>query len=320
MQDTELESEPAKRRVSLEQRLADGPPLLLDGATGTELERRGVASELPLWSARALLSAPEAVTEIHTAYVRAGAELLTANTFRTQRRNLARGGLAERAAELTQLAVALAREACVQARAAGVTHPIWIAGSAPPLEDCYRPERVPSPTELEREHAEHAENLARAGVDWILAETMNTAREAEAALHAARAVGVPAGVSFVCTPDARLLSGEPLTRALKYIVPLQPLVVLVNCSPPESVAACLPVLANSGCPFGVYANLSAPDPTSGHFDPHTYPPDVFAEYAESWLRSGAHIIGGCCGTTPAHIAALAELRARLSQQGASRGP
>ena len=141
---------------------------------GTELERRGAPCELPLWSARALMDDPARVSQIHSDYAAAGAELLTANTFRTQRRTLARAGLGNRAAELSREAVRLARKA---ANDAGPGRTIWIAGSAAPLEDCYRPDLVPGADELEREHAEHAENLAAAGVDAILVETMNSTRD-----------------------------------------------------------------------------------------------------------------------------------------------
>src|SRR2546428_12540751 len=90
-------------------------PTLLDGPPGPELNRRGVNTDLPLWSARALLAAPEVLRQIHIDYVRAGAELVTANTFRTHRRSLARGGLGERAAALTRQAVHLARAAVLEA-------------------------------------------------------------------------------------------------------------------------------------------------------------------------------------------------------------
>jgi hypothetical protein len=101
----------ALARSDLETRLRAGAPLVLDGATGTELERRGVATRLPLWSAGALDSDPELVRQIHADYVASGVDAVTANTFRTQRRTLAHAGIAERAEELTRRAVALARSA-----------------------------------------------------------------------------------------------------------------------------------------------------------------------------------------------------------------
>jgi homocysteine S-methyltransferase len=170
-----------QRTASLLRRVGAGAPLLLDGATGTELERRGVACELPLWSARALTQAPEVLEAIHRDYVAAGADALTANTFRTHARSLAAAGMADRARAWTELAVASARHA-----AATGDREIFVLGSTAPLEDCYRPDLVPSLPELEREHRAHADHLAGAGVDAVLVETMNTVREARVAALAAR--------------------------------------------------------------------------------------------------------------------------------------
>jgi S-methylmethionine-dependent homocysteine/selenocysteine methylase len=272
---------------------------VLDGATGTELERRGVSCALPLWSARALLEAPEVVRAVHRDYALAGAEALTANTFRTQARSLAHAGIAHRAPELTALAVRLAREG---AQEAGCAH-AFVFGSAPPLEDCYQPALVPGDEALAREHEAHARNLAAAGVDAVLVETMNTAREGEAALRAAREAGLPALVSFVCGGEARLLSGEPLAAALARVAPLLPLAVGVNCAPWSDLAACLPVLRASGMPFFAYANLGAPASVAAR--PRDATRAEFAAAARAWIDSGAVWIGGCCDTTPAHVAALA---------------
>jgi S-methylmethionine-dependent homocysteine/selenocysteine methylase len=279
-------------------RLRKGEVLLLDGATGTELERRGVPSELPLWSARALVDHPEEVGRIHAAYVGAGADVLTANTFRTQRRTLTRLGLGDQAEALTARAVALARNA-----AGG--GPVAVLGSAPPLEDCYRPDLVPGDADLAREHEEHALHLARAGVDAVLVETMNTVREARAALVAARAAGLPALVSFVCWDGARLLSGESLEEALDAVGAESPLAVGVNCLPPSNVSACLPALSVCGLPTSVYANLGAPTDSGSGFRSEECDPTIFAEQARQWIDAGVRLVGGCCGTTPSHVEALA---------------
>jgi len=275
----------------------------LDGATGTELEARGVESALPLWSAHALLQAPDQVRAVHASYVDAGAEMLTANTFRTQHRTLARAGLAERAGELTSLALELAREAAGK-------RPIFVAGSASPLEDCYHPERVAEEPALQSEHRAHARNLARAGADVILVESMNCTREAVAAAAAAAETGLPFLVSFICAdqPDrlSRLLSGEPLCEAIDAVAPHGPAAVLINCLPASAVPACLPALRNSGLAFGVYANLGAPTPMGGRSEECS--PAEYAQHGRDWLRAGASVVGGCCGTTPAHIRALASTR------------
>jgi S-methylmethionine-dependent homocysteine/selenocysteine methylase len=284
-------------RPVLDRRLSSGPPLLLDGATGTELERRGVATRLPLWSAGALDSHPELVARIHADYVACGVDAVTANTFRTQRRTLARAGIGDRAGALTQRAVELARSAA-GSRA-------WVFGSSPTLEDCYHPERVPDDAALAREHTEHARHLAHAGVDAILVETMNTVREAVAALRAARGAGVPALASFVCWEGARLLSGEPLADALRAAGDEGACAVLANCMPPSNAGPCLDALAAQALPFGIYPNLGAPEDELGFRRSEDVTPEQFAAFAAGWAARGARVIGGCCGTTPAHLAAVA---------------
>ena len=286
---------------SLATRLAGRDLLVLDGATGTELERRGAAAALPLWSARALIEAPELVAAIHRDYVDAGADVITANTFRTQRRTLERGGAGERAEELTRSAVEIARRA---AREGATDREVFVVGSVPPLEDCFRPDLVPTEHELAREHAEHAEHLAAAGVDGILIETMNTGREALAALRAARATGLPSLVSFVCWEGAQLLSDESLQSTLDRIASARPDAVLVNCMPASNAAACLTVLRESKRPFGLYPNLGAPTAAGHHSEP--LDPSELAERVSTWRDTGASVFGGCCGTTPAHTLAIAQ--------------
>ncbi|MFQ5734329.1 MAG: homocysteine S-methyltransferase family protein [Planctomycetaceae bacterium] len=285
----------------LEERLQESRPLLLDGATGTELNRRGVDTRLPLWSARALVEATGVLGGIHRDYVDAGADILTANTFRTHRRNLAHAGWGGRACELTRRAVEIARSAA-DGRA-------WVVGSQPPLEDCYLPDLVPGDAELDHEHGEMSRNLAAAGVDAILVETQNTIREAVAAVQAARQTALPLLVSFVCGVDGRLLSGESLGDAAKTVQPFAPLAILVNCVPADAALSMLRELRNAvtPVPIGGYANIGRSDPQQGWINTDARDPDCYAAYADSWLRAGARIIGGCCGTTPAHIRRLRAL-------------
>lgn len=287
--------------MSLRTRLAEGPTLLLDGATGTELERRGARTGLPLWSSHVLLDDPELLERVHADYARAGCEILTANTFRTQRRTLATAGLGQQAQELTALAVACARRGAARAGS-----PALVAGSVAPLADCYRPDRVPDDETLREEHAQHVGNLHEAGVDLLLVETMNTIREAVAAVEAARATPLPVLASFVCDGCARLLSGEPLESAIAALERLAPDALLVNCLPPTAVPAALPKLRSSGRPFGVYANLGAPNDETGFTRSEDCSPEQFAELGAGWVQAGARIVGGCCGTSPAHLRRLAE--------------
>lgn len=287
-----------------------GLPLLLDGATGTELERRGLPTGLPLWSTHALLEAPDAVEEIHRSHLEAGAELVTANTFRTQARTLTRAGLPPgRDRALTRLAVDLARRAV---RAIDDGKPRWIAGSLPPLEDCYAPERVPPPSEREREHARQVDLLGEAGVDLLLIETMNSAEEAESATTAAAKSGLPFVVGFVSGAPGRLLSGEDLAEAASRARDTGAAAVGVNCVPPSSLPATLDCLAGTGAPLLVSPNLGEPDDETGFRRSEALTPEAFAACLDPWIaRPSLRILGGCCGTTPDYVAALDRARRGL---------
>jgi S-methylmethionine-dependent homocysteine/selenocysteine methylase len=280
------------------------PFTLLDGALGTELTRRGCDTRLPLWSARALMDAPEVVRRIHADYADAGAEVLTANTFRTNTRALARAGLPDQVAALTRLAVTLARE--------GAAGRARVAGSMAPVEDCYTPDLVPDDDALMREHAELANALAYAGCDLILVETMNTVREAAIAAAAAARTGLPVWVSFTLGGDDRLLSGETLAEAVRAIRALGPEALLVNCIPVAQVSSALgelrQAIGDSRTRIGAYANVGHVDDEVGWTLTDAVSPSAYAVAAHEWLAIGASLIGGCCGTTPAHIAAIRNLR------------
>ncbi|HEX9688994.1 MAG TPA: homocysteine S-methyltransferase family protein, partial [Thermoanaerobaculia bacterium] len=279
------------------ERLRVGPSILLDAAMGTELQRRGADTRLPLWSARALVESPDLVSVIHREEVDAGAEVLTANTFRTHGRTLANGSLEKRSRELTALAVSLAREA---ADSAG--REVFVAGSLSPLEDCYRPDLVPEDAALEREHREQAESLTEARVDLILLETHNTVRELVAAARAAKTTGLPVIVSMVTDGTGRLLSGEPIEDAVRALEKIEPDAISVNCVPARRLAFDLSRLVDAAwdVPLGAYGNLGLPEDESGWRFTNELSPDAYAETARRWLALGARLIGGCCGTTPAH--------------------
>lgn len=285
-------------------RLRNGPPLLLDGATGTELTRRGIDTGLPMWSAKALISAPDTLVAIHRDYVEAGAEIITANTFRTHRRSLAAAGLGDEAATLTSLAVRLARQATTLTPTGG-GRSVYVAGSIAPLEDCYSPDLVPDSGALATEHGEMAAALADAGTDLLLVETMNTIREAAAAARAAVATGVPVLVGFVCGRDGKLLSGESVSDAAGMMGSLGVDGLLINCSPTPGLNAVLAELAAATeLPIGAYGNVGYADNAEGWVNTDSVDPAAYARHAEDWLNLGARIIGSCCGTGPAHTVAL----------------
>ncbi len=283
------------------ERLRSGPPLLLDAAMGTELQRREARTTLPLWSARPLVEDPELVWTIHCDEVSAGADILTTNTFRTHARTLAKAGLGDRAGELSALAVRLAHQA-----AAAPGREVLVAGSLSPLEDCYRPDLVPDDAALEREHGAQARFLAEAGVDLILAETHNTLREAAAAVRAAKATGVPVVVSLVTDGAGKLLSGDGIAGAAAALAALEPAAIGINCVAAARLAGDLALLAAAlpGHPLVAYGNLGLPAEGPGWSFTEELEPEDYARQAQGWIGLGARIVGGCCGTTPAHTRAL----------------
>jgi S-methylmethionine-dependent homocysteine/selenocysteine methylase len=282
-------------------------PRVLDGATGTELERRGIPADLPLWSAAALDGAPDVVTAIHREYIEAGADIIAANTFRTNVRTLARAGRIANGVRLNQLAVALARRAVADAtappRPAGLR--ILVAASVAPVEDCYCPQRVPTAATLQSEHRQMMAWLQAAGPDLIWIETMTTIREARAAAEAAATLTLPFVISFTTQATGELRGGEPLADAVAAALPFGPLAVGVNCIPPRGLTTLLPRLRQlTTLPLAAYAHVNNAAPIPGWTYGQMMDADEYGRTARSWLDLGAAIVGGCCGTTPEHIRAI----------------
>ena len=283
--------------------MRSGPPLILDGAMGTELERRGFDARLPLWSAWALIEAPDLVKRIHADYARAGAQVLTAAAFRTTRYTLAKENLASWADELTALAIRLAREAAEDVNPGAE---ISVAGSLAPLEDCYHPEWAPAGEVLAKEHAHTAEMLAAAGADLILVETQNSAREALIAAKAALDTKLPVWVSLMPRRSHELFNGDPLVATAKAVRESGAEAILINCCPPELAAEAFRTLreAMPVARLGVYPNSGSLKVQPWEFT-ERITPSAFARWALE-LAGEADILGGCCGTTPEHVAALVQ--------------
>lgn len=298
----------------LTQALSEHSSLILSGAMGTELERRGVDIGVPLWSANALIVSPETVLQIHTDYIEAGADVIVTNTFRTNRRVFANANLADKSFALTKKAVELAH----QAREKFPDRNILIAGCVAPVEDCYKPELVPSEHDLASEHAELIERLATFGVDFFLIETMTTIREAYAAGKAAKATGKEFVISFTCKKDGTLYGGEQLGDAIKAAAELEPTMFSLNCISPRYLSSLIHKLksaihnpksrrveSSTEMRFAVYGNIGKPEVREGEMI-RDVEPDEYARFAQEWRALGAAMIGGCCGTTPEYIRRAAE--------------
>ncbi len=294
-------------------------PMLLDGGLGQELLHRGMPDAEPsLWSANALLEAPALVQTVHEDYLRAGADILTTNTYATPPERLAEAGLGDQVEALNSTAGRLAE----QARDA-VGRDALIAGSLPPIRGSYRPDRVGERDVIEPQYREQAEYLAPY-VDMFLCETMSTPEEARAAVRGAASTGRPVMVAYtIADPESpadtepRLRNGQSLEEAVQALSDLPVEAILINCSLPESIAAALPALrAHTGRPVGAYANAftgipegfdeqaDAMDATEAPGRRDDLDPEAYAEHGANWLRQGALIVGGCCEVGPAHIARL----------------
>ncbi len=281
--------------------------VVLDGPMGTELVRRGVELEPVAWSARALDVAPDVVAAIHREYAGAGAIVHTANTFRTKRRNVGRSWEA-----LARRAVRIARESVPPGHR--------IAGSIAPLEDCYRPDRSPGAASR-AEHAELASALAHAGVDILLCETFPHPIEARTAVRECVRTGVETWVALTAGPDGSLMTPWAMRDSALECVGEGARVVLVNCTPAAQTLQYVRELAGLGVPFGAYANAGREDERVGWGADATEGAAKYALLAASWRAAGAAVIGGCCGTGPAHIALLADLDSCYSDGDAgARGP
>lgn len=284
--------------------LERGVSVVLDGPLGTELSARGIRTELPLWSASALTEAPEVVRAIHRDYARAGATVHTANTFRTQPRHM--GEAFEAAA---RLAVTLAREAVEPAEAAAGAARLTraaVAGSIAPVEDCYRPDLSPGAA-ARLEHRALAQVLADAGADLLLCETFPSAEEAWVAVEEALATGLTTWLALTAGPSADLLTPRAMRRAAEGAVERGVSCVLVNCVPPSATERFVAALEGLPVALGAYANAGSPDELVGWRSAGEPSARRYCAFAERWRARGAQVIGGCCGTGPAHVRALAAL-------------
>jgi methionine synthase / methylenetetrahydrofolate reductase(NADPH) len=300
-------------RPDIRDRLAAGTPLVLDGAMGSELQRRGVwvshgatEEKLGAWSATAMRDAPEIVREIHEDYFRVGADIATTNSFWTNSVKLGLVGLGDKAAEYTRRSGEIAVETRDRLRPQA-----YVAGGmAPP-----RGGRAPvDPIDLPREFALQSRALKEGGVDVLLVEYIGYVDDIVAALDAVKPVGLPVMIGLRhITEEGTMQAGESFDQLVTAVGAREVAAILLMCSSPTAISASLPKLrkAFSG-PIGAYPNtgyrrankpLGATQQWHG-LDTTTYSPANLAEDGKAWLGMGALIVGGCCATTPAHIAAL----------------
>ncbi|MBN4081208.1 homocysteine S-methyltransferase family protein [Caldithrix abyssi] len=275
-------------------------PLIMDGAMGTELIARGLKLPLPLWSAEANLSTPEAVLAIHHDYVSAGADIITTNTFRTttwsyRKAEYSPKRAAERAKSSLMKAVDLARS----------THSKIVAGSLTSIEDCYAPERFPGRGVAEDIYGETTEWFLEAGVDVFLFETMGHLEEIDIALSSVQAFNTDIWLSLIVKDKDHLLSGHDLGDVYRLAKIKNVKCLLLNCNTIEKTDQTLENFINGwGGDWGVYPNLGVSEPEPHGEMREKVNDDSFMKTISTYLESEPIIIGTCCGSTPQHTALI----------------
>lgn len=288
--------------INLSDRLAQGDVILIDGATGTEIERRGVPMVDKVWSGAAALTHPHVIQDVHEDYIRIGAEVIIANTYACSRHVLEGAGLGADFEYLNRVGVDLARAA-----RNAVGGQVAVAGSISTTE--MRGE-FPSVDVGRQNFLDQARIQADAGVDLIALEMLRDITQTQLALDAVYAAGLPVWAGYSCV----MRDGEPwlynlndrLSDALRAVAG-QPLeLVAIMHSEVADIDRCLDVVAEHwDGPVGVYAHMGRIEGVRWIYD-GTLPPADYMERCLGWVERGVQVIGGCCGIGPDHIAHLRE--------------
>jgi len=272
-------------------------PLLLDGAMGSLLQQKGIKSEGELWTSLANLKNPDLVFDIHTSYIKAGADIITTNTFRTNPRAV-NSQSKIKFGQFVKASVQLAKDA-----AKG--HNVMIAGSNAPAEDCYQIERKISKTDLEHNHAKHIDELMKNGCDFILHETQSHFDEIKIICDYCNRKNVPFVISLLVTDKLTLLSGEHIFEVIKYLLNQNPLCIAFNCITPEIFRKVF-IKTNLDFNWGIYLNLGGGNYNRKKIITKLSPMD-YANIVSNYLNKRPSFVGGCCGSNPNHIKKLRQV-------------
>ena len=292
--------------LGLVELLKSGKPILSDGAMGTMLHQRGVTFEGCFDSLN--LSQPALVADIHRKYIEAGSQLIQTNTFGANRYKLAQHGLDIKLVEINTAGVELARRAVMAS-----FKNVLIAGDVGPLGVRMAPFGRVQPEQARAAFAAQISALAKAGADLIIIETMTDLYEIVEAVKASKetAPGLPIVASMTFTRDNRTLLGDPPAKVARRIHEEGADVIGINCSGGPNQLLTILKQMKEALPDGLFSimpNAGWPEQVEGRI---MYPaaPEYFGEYAQSFWQAGACLIGGCCGTTPAHIKAMSDVLA-----------
>jgi len=298
--ETEMITEPLKTL------LANGP-ILFDGAMGTMLQNAGLTDggAPELWN----VEKPEVLKKIHQEYIDAGARIIETNTFGGTMARLKFHNIGDRVAELNRAGASIAKEVAAPAGA-------LVAGSVGPTGELIEPVGPLSMEEATAMFAEQAAALAEGGADIFLIETMSHLNEVEAAVHGAQKVAphVPIFVSMSFDTNYHTMMGVSPSEAATLLTEMGVSVVGSNCGTgPDEADLIMGEMARArpdGAALMVYCNAGLPQYVNGAIE-YDGTPERMAKYAISMRNMGVDIIGGCCGSEPKHIKAMADALASV---------
>ena len=275
-------------------------PFLLDGAMGTELNNRGVKTELPLWTADANIAHPELVQSIHSDYIYAGADIITTNTFRSTSWTYKRAGYSDTKSRIRAQKSLYAGVKCAQNASKGI---VKIAGSITTLDDCYTPESFPGREIALDVYGQTLEWLIDAGVDVVLFETMGNLEEIKIALSLSSNYKKPIWLSVIMKDSKNILDGTYLKDILSLANQYSVETFLLNCNKISKTNHAIKNIHHlwNGM-WGVYPNLGSKDYSNNYFD--IIGKNKFILGIRNVLRHNPHVIGCCCGSSPMHIQIL----------------
>ncbi|MBV8714195.1 MAG: bifunctional homocysteine S-methyltransferase/methylenetetrahydrofolate reductase, partial [Chloroflexi bacterium] len=292
------------------ERLATGAPILFDGAMGTQLYERGVPYERCFDELNLLQ--PDLVQQIHREYIAAGAEVIETNTFAANRVRLSAYGLGDRVRDINFQAVKIAREA---KEVSG--EPVFLAGSISSIGRPLAPSGIITRNEARAIFVEQIEALLEAGVDLLVLETFSNVAELTEAVNAARSVSaeLPIVAEISVAEDGLTLADARPEDVVEALEPLGVAAIGVNCGvgPQASLDAIKRMAGRTTRPLAAMPNAGVPMLANGR-QMYVATPEYFAEYARRFTSAGVALIGGCCGTSPAHIKAMRAVLPRQMQR------
>ncbi len=288
-------------KKSLLDRLEAGEILVADGATGTNYQAMGIEIGVPPeeW----VFDKPENVVSLHRAFIDAGSDIILTCTFGGTRLRMRDSKYADRAPELNRRAAELAHQAVTESG-----REVLVAGSMGPTGMLMEPYGELTHDVAVDAYAEQAGALAEGGIDFFLLETFFALDEAQAAIEGVkRASTLPLVVSFSYDQGTRTMMGLTPTEVIRAVVPLGVAAIGANCGKSldamEQIATEMSAL-NPGVPLWIKPNAGLPR-MDGDVARYDTEPATMAEYTARYIRAGAQIVGGCCGNSPAHVAAIA---------------